>query len=184
MLDYIVEGGDACKNIKYSQERTNKETRAAARYMKRCRWLLYFISSPKPRRAIANKLAKKLSEYASAVSKNAAVIGESSAIVECNWSSVIHGTSIVTAEDLTAFNHFRRLVLVAISAAEGMYNATEEITVMAFGLVGVSRDLNAAVEVLSKSSTEFSTELSSFVERLRRIDQLCEEKSNLLNRDI
>ena len=120
-LDYIVEGGEACKNISNSQNAMNREARVTVRYMKICKWFLRFTSNPKLRRIIANKLALKLSKYAKTVRNNASIVRESAAIVEHNWSSVINGVTIATDDDLSAFGEFRRKILLAISIIEGMY---------------------------------------------------------------
>ena len=72
------------------------------------------------------------------------------------------------------------MVLSMITVLTQMHDVVEESKAMAAGMTGISRDLNVAVGFLSKSSSEYGVELVAFVERLKRIDELCEQKSNLL----
>jgi len=183
-LDYIVEGGEACKNISNSQYSMNRKARVTTRYMKICKWFLYLTSNAKLRRTIASKLALKLSEYAKTVRNHASMVRESAAIIEHNWSSVINETTTATDNDLLAFGGFHRMILLAISTIEEMNNATEESNFMASEMTGISRDLNSSLASLSNASAELSEELRSFIERLGRIDRLCQEKLNIVNRNI
>ena len=67
-----------------------------------------------------------------------------------------------------------------VDALIGMSGTVSETQASMRQLMGMSRDMNKATALLSTSTGEFVSEVNTFIERLRRVDEACERKSQLV----
>ena len=179
-LDYIVNGLQSLSDITNIQKTMTKLAISLTRAMTRYTFLINYITNPRIRRTLAARLAKKLSGFATLMRGSAQGMKRAAQMIEESCVPLVEETEIATEADAIALLQFRSVVLSMIEALSAMAVSVSGTQTAVQSLMGISRDMNRAAALLSTATGEFVSEVHIFVERLKRVDETCERKSQLI----
>jgi hypothetical protein len=178
MLDHIVDGMNAFEDITSVNGEMTKEANSLSRFMKRYTLVLNFIGNPKLRRSISTRIANKIGKFAIKFNEWTDRMRISSEVVESSCTFIVNAAPLTSELEIQEFIKFRSVLLFSLNALDGLRVSTENSKISVGAMAGISRDLNVASRSYERSVSAFGIELTSFIDKVKRIDHLCQGKAN------
>jgi len=176
MLDHIVDGLQAFADVTSINNLIAKESVTVSKYMARTTYIMKYVSSPRLRRKIASIIARKIEKLSITLSQSSIRLKKSAETIENSCSFIVSSSTTNTDVAIEELKQFRSTVSFSMDSFVGLRDSTEQAKITVGNMTGISRELTVASANFRKSTEEFSHELASFIDRLKRLDELCAEK--------
>lgn len=161
-LDFIVEGMQSFHDIKIIFGDLTHHTTQIVRTMEHYNRRRRSVSDPHKSRKLASKLALQLSAFSKNLRRYAPQVADAAKRTHVNCLAVINGTPILDVSGLNSLLGFMQtLQAMAVSTAQSAELMRETMDNIQ-GITGVSRDLNAAAQLLTTATEDLRTEVQAF----------------------
>lgn len=167
LLDFLVDGVKAAKDINRVLTKAANETARMGRKIKFYTWQVRTTRNINRKRKIISNAAQMMTLYAGRLKEHAHFIGRVNPILENNYKSYIEKCEIKSDEEANSVNVFIKTIETTSKAVPPTIEALKSYRDSARSLAGVSSDLNAA-------SNRMVSVIGTFIGKIRSFGRVCE----------